>query len=241
MNKKGISLIEVLIVSTLLSLVALSTIDLSANLVVAEANFNNDVISKQERISVTDKITSSLREAAYIYPNNSSLMIPGPSYNISTLTGYNSIAAFVPKFNSDGTIISPSSGFTSFTGIIYSFVSNSYWNEGNNSEEFLLIQTIADFDLQVDTNDPLLITQTPPTNWSSGESYVLAEKLKPVVATNMGYESFWVNENRNIVEFALIPKADGLCFPSSYGYEEEIDDTAYISSISIRNWREPIN
>lgn len=233
------TLMEALIVSVIIAIVALPTIDLMSKMVVSEDTFNNDINSKENKTAVTEKIITSVMPASYIYPANKYIIIPRNSGNyVSVATNRQTLAVLIPKFLSDGSLNMPSSTQTSFKGIAFSIIPESIWN-GGNSSKYVLVQTVIDdpsFNLTIDPNDTLKITTSPPINWSQGKSFIIATNLKPAVFTNQTM-AFNPNSLRNSLQFSFVPMADGLYFSSAYG-SKTINDSKFVSSVNLRNWRD---
>lgn len=243
MKKKAVTLLEMLIVSVIISLITVATIDMTAQMAISEVTFNTDIKAKQDKINIIDKVTSTCREGTYIYEEGTGIILPGKNYPVYGNIGMNTIAVLVPKFNDDGNLLKPTSSTTSFKGIAYSFV-NEYYFTGKTSTKYVLIETIFDdenLNLTVDVNDPLKIMETPVNDWSSGKSYIIAQNLIPAVFSFMNTSAFLINEEKNEINLALIPSAKGLYFPSNYGNSAEIhNDTASLANVTLRNWRETI-
>lgn len=239
MTKAGVTLIEMLTAVVILSIITIPTIDLLSSFVTIESQFNADIKAKQHELNITEKMVQSIRPAAYVYKDNSTLTIPTQNGSTSVVNGVDSIAVLIPQFKADGTITMPSATTTTFQGIAFSIIPESSW-DGSSSSKFVLVQTIfnsTDLDIKIDTNDPILIQDDPTTEWSTGNSYLLAANLKPGYFDNFLGDAFIISENRDAIEFALVSKADGLYFPSSSS-SISIDDTGQISSVMLRNSRE---
>lgn len=237
--KKGFSLLEILITSLILAVMTISTVSFMSSFVIAEVNFNNDLLNKQDKISLYQRLSDDLKHAAYVYKDNTVLTIPTQSSTRTVTNTVNAIAVLIPKFNTDGTLIMPTSTTTTFTGIAFSIIPESAWN-GKISSKSVLIQTVLNstsLNLTIDTNDPVTIMSTPPTNWSAGESYLIAEDLKPARFVEMGQDAFYISEKRDCVEFGFIPRDSAIYYPSPSG-TKTMDDDQFVTNIALRNWRE---
>jgi hypothetical protein len=238
MKYKAMTLMEALIVAVIIALVTLPTIDLMAKMIVSEDTFNSDISSKEYKTAVTEKLTAALMPGGYLYNTNTSISIPVKNGTTNATIGAQAIAVLTPKFNSDGTLNMPASNTTSFEGTAFSIVPESVW-DGSNSSKYVLVETILDssnLNLAVDPNDYLKINTDPPTDWSQGKSFIIAKDLKPATFANQT-TAFILNTSRNSVQFAFVPKADGLYFPDSQTNTTTINDSTHISSVNLRNWR----
>lgn len=229
--KKAISLMELIIVLAIIAVLIIPTIDLMSSMLIAHADYNNNLNAKQIKLNMSERITNGIREGAYIYPANTSLTIPTMSSTATTTVGTSAIAVLVPVFTTDGSIeYSNTTGKTSFKGIAYSIIPGSSWASG--TDDYVLVETVYNTSLSVDPDYNLEITETAPVNWGSGSSFMLAGKLEPARLTNMGTTAF--NINNNIVTFGFVPGASTTYFPSSSG-SASVDDTPYISSVVVQN------
>ncbi|MDD3012077.1 MAG: hypothetical protein PHC34_00040 [Candidatus Gastranaerophilales bacterium] len=241
MKYKAMTLMEALIVAVIIAIVTLPTIDLLAKMIISEDTFNNDINSKEYKTAVTEKLIATLMPGNYLYTNNTSITIPSKNdTDVNVTIGTQAIAVLTPKFNSDGTLNMPSTSSTSFKGTAFSIMPESVWN-GGSSSKYVLVETVLDnssLNLAIDPNDSLKINTFPPTDWSEGKSFVIATNLKPATFTNQS-AAFIQDTPRSSVQFAFVPKADGLYFPDSQlGSTQTINDSVYVTSVNLRNWRE---
>lgn len=238
MKHKAITLIEALIISVIVAVVTLSTIDIISKMFVAENTFNEDITSQENKTAVTEKIITAMMPGSYLYRVNTPLIIPTKIGNTEVYVGTQTVAVLCPEFASDGSLIMPTTGTTTFTGTAFSIIPETTWN-GGKSGKYVLIQTILNdqsLNLAVDPNDTLKINIDPPTNWSQGKSFIIATNLKPGQFSNLT-NVFTLNSQRNSLQFAFVPTASGLYFPSPNS-SQPIDDSKFISSVNLRNWRE---
>jgi hypothetical protein len=232
--KKAVSLMELIMVLLVMGILLIPTIDLMSSMLIAQADFSNNLQAKQIKLNITERIVSGLREGSYIYSNGSSLLIPTISSSTIASVGSESIAVLIPVFQSDGSVeYSESTNETSFRGVAYSIIPESTWN-GNNTGQYVIVETIYNTSLTTDPDDKLKITETAPIDWSLGSSFLLADKLEPATLTNMGTNAF--NINNSIVTFSFVPGSTTTYFASSNG-TSSIDDTSYISSVVVQNSR----
>lgn len=239
MKKKGITLLEVLVAAVVMAIIIIPTIDFMSSFVKAEADFNSSIKNKEDKLNLSDKIAGYLKPASYIYQTGTTLTIPTSSSTTTVKNGQNSIAFLIPEFNTDGTLVMPTSTTTKFTGVAFSIIPEEIW-DGKNTEKYMLIQTnfkSSTLYLPTDTNDSLILTASPPLNWSTGSSYIMADNLKPAIFDNMGTNAFNIASSRDKATFAFIPKADYLYFPSNSG-QKTLDDSEYLTNINLRNWRQ---
>jgi hypothetical protein len=239
MKYKGLTLIEALIVAVIIAIVALPTIDLMAKMIISEDTFNNEISSKEYKTAVTEKLIATLMPGNYVYKTYTCITIPTKTSMTYAVIGNRAIAVLTPKFNSDGTLNMPASNVTKFTGTAFSIMPEYMW-DGSRSTKYVLVETILDnssLNLAVDPNDPLKINTAPPLNWAQGKSFVIATNLKPANFLNQSI-AFSSDTSRSSVQFAFVPKADGLYFPNYQGNPTTVDDSTYISSVNLRNWRE---
>ncbi|MFH0702999.1 MAG: hypothetical protein V2B14_05620 [bacterium] len=247
MNKRyrtGLSLLEILLTFALMGILILPTIDVMSSMVISQAAFNNDVSAKQTKLSSTERIATSIREGSYIYSEYTQLTVPTSSSSTSVTIGDKAVAVLVPQFESDGDVKQPSIGITSFKGVAFSLIPKGTWESSTSeqtqtqqqydtgAEEYVLVETTYDIDLAVDTDDPLLISGTIPTDWSNGDSYLLGTNFKPATFTVMSTKTFKIDGD--IITFGFVPTAEATYF-SSYGSSKIVDDTPYITSVVIRN------
>jgi|GEM_PF-1878565 len=242
MKHKAMTLMEALIVAVIIAIVALPTIDLMAKMIISEDTFNNDINSKEYKTAVTEKLIAIIMPGDYLYKTNTSITIPAKdsSTSVNVTIGAQAVAVLTPKFNSDGTLNMPSTNITSYKGTAFSIIPESAWN-GVSSSKYVLVETVLDdtsLNLAIDPNDSLKINTDPPIDWSQGKSFVIATNLKPATFTNQS-AAFSSNTERSSLQFAFVPKADGLYFPDSQlNSAQTIDDSVYITSVNLRNWRE---
>lgn len=231
---KAVSLMELLIVMSVIGVLVIPTIDLMSTMLAAHADYNNNIRAKQIKLDVTERITSGIREGAYIYPAATTITIPTISSSTGVVVETNSIAILSPVFRSDGSVeYSDITGKTTFTGIAYSIVPESSWN-GSGSGNYVLVETTLNKELLTDSDDPLTLAESAPVDWSTGSSNLLADNFEPAIQSVMGTDAFLIENN--IITFGFVPGAKTTYFPSESG-TKEVDDTPYISSVVVQNLR----
>jgi len=226
---------ELLITLVISSILLIGAIDMTAFLFNQNVTFNNDVQAMQSKTISAERITTKIREAASRYDNGIVITLPVEGASVQVTTGNESIAVFVPKFDSSGNVEQPTSSTTSFKGIAFSIIPEADWN-GGTSGKYVLIETNYDVNLATAANDPLKITASLPNNWSSGQSYLIAKDFVPANLSTMGIKAFDVQDD--LVTFAFVPTPDAIYFASSDG-AENIDDKAYLTAVNLRNYRRP--
>ena len=122
-----------------------------------------------------------------------------------------------------------------FTAIAFSLIPEADWN-GEASGKYVLIETNYDVSLTTDSDDPLKIIGTLPSNWSSGKSYLIAKDFLPANLSTMGTKAFDVQDD--LVTFAFVPTPNAVYFASANGVEN-INDRAYLAAVNFRNYRRP--
>ena len=188
--KKAVSLIELLIVMSIMGILVIPTIDVMSSMLATHADYNNNLQAKQIKLNISERITSGVREGAYIYPAGTEITVPTMSSSATAIVENNAIAILSPVFRSDGSVeYSDITGRTSFTGIIYTIMSESSWN-GTSSGKYVLVETLFNTDLLTDPDDTLKLNETAPINWSAGSSYLLADNFKPAIQAVMGTNAF---------------------------------------------------
>ncbi len=236
-KKKALGLIELLIAFVLLALIVAPTVDVLSKSFDAQTKVLSSIFSKQKKISASERVVSEIKEAVYVYNSGTSLTIPTETSSTEVTTGTNSVAVLVPTFDSDGDI-SVSGSDTVFRGVAFSIVPASTWN-GGSSDKYVFVETVyegTDLTLSVSSDDKFSIETTPPADWSGGESYVLGENFYPATFTYLGTNAFNINSDRNEIKFAFYPKGEKTYFPSDQG-SDTLDETPYLTSVTLRNWR----
>lgn len=217
----------------IISILLLGTIDMTSVMFNQQAIYNNDVQAKQAKNISNERILSKIREAASVYNENVIIDIPLESSTYKITTGEDSIAVMVPKFDSTGNVSQPTSTSTNFTGIAFSIIPESNWN-GKSNGKYVLIETNFDITLNTTAADPLKITQSLPLNWTSGESYLIAENLEPANLSYMGQKAFDIEGD--LVTFAFVPNPNCVYFGSPDG-SKTINDKPFLASTQFRNYR----
>lgn len=234
MFKNGLSLAELLTVSAVIAIIMIPTIDFMSTMFINQADFNTNIHSVQTKLDLTERISSAIREAAYVYPDGTFLTLPAMASSVIKLVGYSTVAVLVPTFNANNTVIQPSSNTTRFEAVAYSLMSENSWS-GNNTGKYVLIEArCQNIDLAVSSGDNLAITGTPPTDWSNCSPNKLGTNFKPAILQTMGTNAF--NIDGNMVTFGFVPKAQAIYFPSIWG-SLTLDDRPYITSITAKNAR----
>lgn len=231
--KKGVNLMELLITLVITGVLLIGIIDMTAFLLNQNVTFNDDVLAMQSKSISSERITSKIREAANRYNNGVVITLPAEGASVQVTTGNEAVAVFVPKFDSSGNVEQPSSSTTSFKGIAFSIIPEADWN-GGTSGKYVLIETNYDINLATASDDPLKITSTLPSDWSSGKSYLIAKDFVPANLSTMGTKAFDVQDD--LVTFAFVPTPNAIYFASDNGVKN-IDDKAYLNTINFRNYR----
>ncbi|MCK5177667.1 MAG: hypothetical protein KAQ92_08125, partial [Candidatus Aenigmarchaeota archaeon] len=179
-----------------------------------------------------------IREASivYKYDINPYIMIPVGGYSHYIYPEQEAVAVLVPKFDSIGNLVQPSANKTTFKAVAFSLLPKYYisWNDYDDEDTFVLLETNAEFDLDVKISDPFERTEDLPIDWSSGESYIVGDNFRPASMVNLNNKAFKVEDD--IVNFAFVPHEGYVYFPSWYGYKT-VDDSQYIRSCKFRNYR----
>ncbi len=228
-SKNGINLTELIMVCVITGFILLSTSEMMQASFQGQIDYNKNLSVKQYKNVVSERISSKIREAAKAYYSTLSLSIPYNGYSYSVVPEQEALAVLIPKFDSSGDIVQPSSGMTTFAGVAFSIIADP---EENGS--YILVETHAEFDLATSTSDPLAITVTLPSSWSGGQSYVIAKNLQPASFTNLGSTAFDVEGD--MANYAFVPSGEDLFFPSPSG-TTSIDDGEYLTRCQFRNYR----
>lgn len=242
--KKGITVTEMLVVCVITGVLMLSTVYMTNNAFIGQDEYNKNINARQQKNFISERISSQVKEAAKVYYSPLYLFVPLGNYNYYVMPERNSLAVLIPKFDSTGTLVQPSAGVTTFTGVAFSILPK-YLIDYNSHDysNYVVLETTAEFNLATSQSDPLAITGILPTNWGipGSKSNILAENLKPGNFTNLGHNAFALsleNDNTTVkyVNFAFVPQGDDIYFPSSYG-NENIDDSEYLTRCQFRNYR----
>ena len=231
-NRKGLSLTEAVIVCLITAVLTLSAVEMLSHAFAGEVGINKNIRARQYKNAISERISSKIKEGSKPYYSTLSLSIPINESLYSVQPEAEALAVLIPKFNADGTVVQPSTGVTTFKGVAFSIVPGSVVD--SDKTDYVLLETNAEFDLSTNLSDPITISESLPTDWGSGESYVLAENLKPANFTNLGSDAFDVEGNQ--VNFAFIPMEGNVYFPSSSG-SQNINDGKYITRCQFRNFR----
>ena len=237
--KSGFTLMEMMVVTLIVSIILISTIDVASRAFDAKFKFDNIAKARQEKVDITSRITSKIKEASAVYTSSQTITIPANGSNVSVVGENETLAVLVPKFDSNGNVVQPTPGTTTlFTGIAFTIIPAATWYNDNENHKYdgkyVLLETTADFNLGVSAADALKVTGALPTSWSGGQTYLLADNLKPAVTDNLGNIPFDVESD--MVSFAFVPKGEHIYFPSADG-TEEIDDGPNLTSCTFRNYR----
>jgi len=233
--KKGVSLPEAIIVCFMTAILTLSAVEIISHAFGSQVAINKNVRTKQYKNNISERISSKIKEGSKPYYSALSLSISINEYNYSVQPEVNSLAVLIPKFNTDGSIVQPSTGVTTFKGVAFSIIpKNIVEPNASETDTYVIVETTAEFDLASSLSDPVVINESLPTDWGDGESYVLAENLKPAYFTVLGGEAFDVEGDQ--VNFAFIPVSGNIYFPSNIG-SLTIDDGQYITRCQFRNFR----
>ncbi|MFW5879766.1 MAG: type II secretion system protein [bacterium] len=235
-NKQyGISLIELVMACLITGILTLSAAEMLGGAFDAQIGHNRNIRAKQHKNILTERISSIIREGSRSYYREISLIIPvnGNSYTVQP--EINSLAVLIPKFNTDGTLVQPSSGYTTFRGVAFSIIPQDV-AVGDSADPgvYAIVETRIEFDLATKLSDPISINDSLPSDWTNGNSYILAKELKPAIFTNLDSEAFYLEGNR--IKFAFVPDGGNLYFPSENG-SINIDDGKYLTGCHLRNFR----
>ncbi|OGI00616.1 MAG: hypothetical protein A2Y25_04490 [Candidatus Melainabacteria bacterium GWF2_37_15] len=231
--KNGLSLIELIIVCMITGVLLLSTAEISSRAFEAQVGHNLSTRAKQNKNAISERISSKVKEAVKAYYSPLTVSIPFEGYVYSLNAEQNCLAVLIPKFDEDGDFIQPSAGTTTFTGVAFSIVLDPEEDDGT----YVLIETNAEFDLATSLSDPLAISVPLPSDWSGGESFVLADNLSPGNFTNLGGIAFDVKDpEKDTVDFAFVPYGGNVYFPSPTG-TVNINDSDYLTRCQFRNYR----
>ena len=232
--KSGISLTEAIIVCLMTSILTLSAVEMISHAFGSQVAVSKNVKARQYKNNLSERISSKIKEGSKPYYSTLSLYIPIREYSYSVQPEVDSLAVLIPKFNTDGSIVQPSTNVTTFIGVAFSIVPQYMVDPNKDTNSYVMVETTVEFDLVSSASDPVVINQTLPTDWSGGESYVLAENLLPATFKNLGTEAFDVEGDQ--VNFAFVPASGNIYFPSYYG-TKTIDDSQYLTRIQFRNFR----
>ena len=228
--KSGITLTEAVIVCLITGFLAISAADMISSSFESEIAYSKNIRARQYKNVISEMISSQVKEASKAYYHPLTLSIPFKSNTYTVLPEENSLAVLIPKFDSNGNIIQPSSGTTTFTGIAFSIISDPDKNDGS----YILIETNTEFNLATNLNDPFVLTGSLPTDWGTGTTYVIADNLIPAFFTNLGNNEFDVEGD--MVNFAFVPKNGNIYFSSNAG-SLSINDGEYLTRCKFRNFR----
>ena len=234
---KGFNLIELVIVCLITSLLTLATVEVANNAFEAQAGHNLNTRAKQNKNAISERISSKIKETSKAYYSPLAVSIPLGGSIYSLTAEQECLAVIIPKFDEFGDLIQPSAGTTTFTGVAFSIILDPDKDDGT----YVLVETNAEFDLATNLSDPVTLTdaqaETMPTDWSSGESFVLADNLSPGNFATLGGTAFNVDVlSKDRVDFAFVPYKGKVYFPSSSG-TVNIDDTGYLTRCKFRNYR----
>ncbi|HSA06466.1 MAG TPA: hypothetical protein P5556_04745 [Candidatus Gastranaerophilales bacterium] len=228
--RKGITLIETLLVCLITGLLAFSASQILAGSYEAQIGYNKNIRAKQHKNSISERISSRVKEAAKAYYSPLTISVSFKDTIYDVLPENNSLAVMIPKFDLNGEVIKPSSGVTTFIGVAFSIIPDPDKQDGT----YILIETNAEFDLATSLSDPFVINQSLPESWEAGESYVISDNLMPATFSNLGTDAFDVEGD--MVNFAFAPINGNIYFPSDSG-SISVNDGEYITRCQFRNFR----
>jgi prepilin-type N-terminal cleavage/methylation domain-containing protein len=232
-KQSGLSLIEVLITMVIVAILFIPMIEMLNNAFMAEYANRVNIEAKELRESTFNRMFSNLREASYIYPDDTHLYVASESGMLSLIIGENAFAALVPVFEDGEDVTSVTS--RTFKGYAYGIVNAYEYGSdiAGGSEKKFLIEAYAEMTCDVDDDN----TAVPDSAYGCsifwpGEDYatttILVEDIKEADFTNFT-EPFDTSTSGNI-EVTLATKEGVVYYPGEYG--PTIDDK-FVHSIDI--------
>jgi len=230
-TKKGFTFIELVICFAILGFMLLSAFEMFASAYFANADVVNEISSRQSKLALIERLNNKIREAAAVYSEGFYIMIPTVDGTYSADVGTETIAVLIPKFDNSGNLIQPGPNQTTFTGVAFTILPKFDW-DGSSTQDYALIETNYEVNLNISNSNSLKISDTLPTNWSLGQSYLLAENLKPAILTKAGTNQF--DLENNIVKYSFVPDSKALYFASESGTVTK-DDSMFLNTVTFRN------
>ncbi|MEW5820081.1 MAG: prepilin-type N-terminal cleavage/methylation domain-containing protein [Cyanobacteriota bacterium] len=235
MNKQnGISILEMLIALTLISILFFPMIDLLNRSFMVEYDNRQNVESKEAADLALNRMTNILKEASYIYDGTVNIPTEMGAYPVTN--GENCIIALIPAYDSSGDIVQ-GAGETEFNAYAYalipSYMMSTDYESGSNDQVF--VESFNTFYCQSDTDDPRKPTSTCEDDWTgTGSTNIIFEGAKP---GNFGsaYTSSLEPVSANKIEVAFAAK-DGKKYYHSAEEGPSIDEKNIQSTdIFLRN------
>lgn len=172
-----------------------------------------NVEAKENRDLALNRITSTLKEASYIYTVN--IDIPTESGTSTITPNNNGIAALIPVYDENGDVLR-SAGQSLFDAYSYSLIpANEYFDNSTNTD-MVLVETYNSFYCDTYADDYSKPTSSCQTDWSeSGHSNVIADKAKPGVFLNI--VTPFNLKNSDVLEITFAAKKGQIYYPSNTG------------------------
>lgn len=225
-SNKGLTLIEILVALTLITILFFPMIELLNSSFLAEYNNRMNVETKGFREIALNRMSSTLKQASYLY--DTSITIPTEKGSYTVTPGSTAIVALIPSYDEDGDIIQTDND-TEFDAYTYALIPANEYYSNTTSTDMVLVESYNNFICTTTTDDPTKPASTCETNWTdTASTNVIFEKAKPGRFTS--YYSTFNNKTSSQIEIVFGSKDGIIYYPATSGTSIPSDN---IQSIDI--------
>ncbi|MGD9580212.1 MAG: PilW family protein [Vampirovibrionia bacterium] len=213
-SSKGLTLIEILVALTLIVILFFPMIELLNSSFLAEYNNRMNVEAKEFREIALNRMSSTIKQASYIYPSGTKITIPTENGSYEATVGSNAIAILVPSYDEDGDLIQEDTN-TEFDAYTYALVPASNYYSNSSSSDMVLVETYNNFDAATTDAEPTTPSTTPTTDWSGSTAMtnIIFDGAKP--GSFESYTSTFSNAEPSQIEIVFGSKNGKIYYPAS--------------------------
>lgn len=227
-NKDGISLIEILIALTLVTILFFPMLDLLNSAFMSEYNTRLNVESKENRDYALSRMMETINEASYIYEGT--VTIPTPESSYTLITPYDALVVYAPVYDDNGDQVTLNGQFQ-YEGFAYGLVPSQMFTNDYNDSAYSLIETYNKHycnGSSIDTRIPEMSSCS--TDWTDdATTNLLVEKVYPGKLD--GYTTSMIDVSTQEVELAFAAKEGKVYYATDYAQENI--DSKHIHSVNI--------
>ena len=217
-NNSGMNLLEMLIGLLLITILFFPMIDLLNSGFKAEYKNRLSVEAKEFRETALNRVSSTLKEASYIYEDGS-VTIPAGMGSAVVTTGTDAVIALVPAYDDDGNLI-VDDGQTLFDAYAYALVSAYYFGETQDYEAKVMVEAHDRFYCDASANYSRVPASMCQTDWTeTGITNIIFDSAKPGSFED-DYNAPFTAESNNLIEIIFGQKEGQIYYPSEEGEEE---------------------
>lgn len=211
-SSKGLTLIEILVTLTLMTILFFPMIELLNSSFLVEYDNRMNVESKEFREIALNRMSSTLKQASYLYDTNVTIPTEKGTYEVTP--GSSAIVAIIPSYDEDGDLIQDDTD-TEFDAYTYALIPASQYYANSTSTDMVLVETYNNFNCTTTTDDPTKPASTCETDWSDASTNVIIEKAKP--GNFATYSSTFTKLTSSQIEIVFGSKNGIIYYPATSG------------------------